>query len=179
MLSTIVGLNDAFEFENFQELHQEVMIALVVANPLKVGQILSRTYFTGEYSISQRLMMLTAIGLAARELAGLEVSEEKSGASGSFPSQVLPENLLKIYGEGPSAMGKISRRLEQEMIEPLALEAADKLSGPNILKVRTFSSRMEVEKRRKKPIANELSKIVANAFFFPLAGGWWTHSHML
>lgn len=55
----------------------------------------------------------------------------------------------------------------------MAAEAADKVTGPNILKVRTFSSRIEVEKRRVKPAENRLGRVVAEAFFFPLTGRWW------
>lgn len=153
-------------------------MAVVLANPIKVGQILAQSYFAGEYSINQRLTMLTALGLGARELAGLE---ERGGAETNtkFPSQTLPDKLLKFYGREKRSVDKLSRKLEQTMIEPLALEAADKLSGPNVLKVRTFSSRLEVERKRKKPIANELSKVVANGFFFPLTGGWWAHTQSL
>ncbi|KAI9821423.1 MAG: telomere binding protein [Phylliscum demangeonii] len=55
----------------------------------------------------------------------------------------------------------------------MALKAADQVVGPDVLKVRTFSSRMDVESRRKKPAPNELAKIVSSAFFFPLTGRWW------
>jgi telomere length regulation protein len=58
-------------------------------------------------------------------------------------------------------------------MEPMALKAADELTGPNALKVRTFSSRIAVQKSKKKPMPNALAKVVADSFFFPLTGRWW------
>ena len=51
-------------------------------------------------------------------------------------------------------------------------DAAEKMSGPEVLKVRKFSSRMDVEARRKKPAQNKLGKVVAEAFFVPLMNAW-------
>jgi telomere length regulation protein len=85
-----------------------------------------------------------------------------------------------VYSDSPAnSVAKVSSRLEAAMVGPLALKAADQLSGPNALKVRTFSSRMAVEKARKKAIPNELAKIVAENFFFPLTGRWWTQIQAL
>ena len=92
----------------------------------------------------------------------------------------LPPHLRQIYSkESPTPLTRVSGDIEQAMIEPLALQAADELSGPNALKVRTFSSRMEVEKKRKKPITNQLAKDVAENFFFPLVAGWWAQMQSL
>ena len=153
------------------------MIALIVAQPLQMGQWFSKSLFHGDYSLGQRASILTALGLGARELAGLQ--EEDSVITGAatvaknpFPSAVLPDKLHKIYASEAKPLNAITEKMEKTMIKPMAAEAADQLSGPNALKVRTFSSRMEVEKKRVKPIPNELAKIVANGFFFPLTGLW-------
>jgi len=58
----------------------------------------------------------------------------------------------------------------------MAVEAADQATGPNILKVRTFSSRMEVEKRRAAPVQRKIVSVVAEGFFFPLTGAWWVNA---
>jgi telomere length regulation protein len=156
------------------------MIAVLVASPQKLGPWFSKTFFDGDYSMSQRASILTTLGLGARELAGFK--NEDSPLTGSstlpetpFPSKMLPENLHKVYADQQPQLDALSRQLEQAMIAPMAIEAADKLSGPDVLKVRTFSSRMQVEKKRKMPAANELSKIVADSFFYPLTGRWWVH----
>ncbi len=171
-------MRDTFELEKFEEIRQQSMVALILAQPPQMGLRFSTAFFEGDYSLSQRIAALSALGLGARELAGFgrevdESTREADPSEESFPSRKLPEKLHRIYGADLSSVDAVAKRLERTMIEPVALEAADKLSGPNALKVRTFSSRMEVESKRKKPVANELAKIVADSFFFPLTGRWW------
>ncbi|KAF2436340.1 hypothetical protein EJ08DRAFT_691514 [Tothia fuscella] len=173
LASILMGMNDQFEMDDFHELRQEALIAVLVAQPTRIAPYLARSCFEGDYSLQQRTTMLTALGLGAREIAGYK--DEDRLEAPSFPTKQLPEHLHKVYSEtkGPS-VAKVSSRLEASMVGPLALNAADQLSGPNALKVRTFSSRMSVEKARKKPIPNALAKIVAENFFFPLTGRWWS-----
>ncbi|KAL8995110.1 MAG: hypothetical protein Q9169_005093 [Polycauliona sp. 2 TL-2023] len=190
----LTGLGDKWNIEDFQELRLQGMIAVLVAQPLELGQWFSKTYFNGDYSIQQRTTVLTTLGLGARELAGYgkeDMALTKSNASHNskyataFPSKRLPPNLHALYASGEKsahpdipgakAVDTASRSLEKSILQPMALQAADALSGPNALKVRTFSSRMEVEKRRTKPIPNALAKVVADGFFFPLTGRWGMH----
>lgn len=180
LATLLVGLSDKFQMDNFQELRLQGMIAVLVARPLQMGQWFSRTFFEGDYSLAQRASILTTLGMGARELAGFQ--EEDAALTGAnttserkFPSEMLPEKLHEAYTVVASPVDRTVKDLEKLMIQPMAVEAADKLTGPNALKVRTFSSRMEVEKRRKKVIPNELAKLVAEAFFFPLTGRWWIH----
>ncbi|TID17367.1 Telomere length regulation protein [Venturia nashicola] len=173
LVSIIAGLHDHFDMEDFLTLRQSALIAILVAQPTTVAQYLARSCFEGDFSLQQRTAMFTALGLGARELAGFKDNEEARAPE--FPSKKLPEHLDKVYRakQLPSVV-KVAEGIEQSMIQPMALQAADQLTGPNALKVRTFSSRMAVEKARKKPIPNELAKIVAHNFFFPLTGRWWT-----
>ena len=180
LASILVGLGDKWEMENFQQMRLQGMIAVLTAEPLNMGQWFSRTFYNGDYSMGQRASVLTVLGLGARELAGLGKEDAAlTGANAttesSFPSKRLPDKLHKIYALEAAPMDALSNQLEKTMIQPMAAEAADKFSGPNALKVRTFSSRMAVEKKRKKPIPNALAKVVADGFFFPLTGRWRIH----
>ncbi|CAO1598092.1 telomere binding protein [Xanthoria calcicola] len=193
LANILTGLGDKWNVEQFQELRVQGMIAVLVAQPLEMGQWFSRTYFNGDYSIQQRATVLTTLGLGARELAGYgkeDMALTKSNPqpsskdAASFPSKQLPPKLHALYTSekpalpdipGAKAVHTASRTLEQAILQPMALQAADALSGPNALKVRTFSSRIEVEKRRTKPIPNALAKVVAEGFFFPLTGRWGMH----
>lgn len=177
LATQLVGLSDKYEMDKFQELRLQGMIAVLVAQPLKMGQWFSKTYYNGEYSMGQRASILTTLSMGARELAGY--GEEDAALTGAitapeklFPSQKLPEKYHKIYAVDAAPVTALASKLERTMIQPMAAEAADQLIGPNALKVRTFSSRMEVEKKRKKAIPNELAKIVADGFFFPLTRLW-------
>ncbi|KAL8803907.1 MAG: hypothetical protein Q9182_002874 [Xanthomendoza sp. 2 TL-2023] len=185
LASIFTGLGDKWNIENFQELRLQGLIAVLIAQPLELGQWFSRAYFNGEYSIQQRAAILTTLGLGARELAGfgkedmaLTKTTQRSRPEdpSSFPSKRLPQKLHALYttstssseiGRSGNAINTASRTLENSILQPMALQARESLSGPNALKVRTFSSRMEVEKRRTKPIPNALAKVVADGFFFP------------
>lgn len=179
LASVLVGLNDHFELPEFNEQRQQALIAVLLARPGPIAQWLARNFFAGDYSLMQRTAMLTTLGLGARELAGQKDSSTDAlipSSSSSFPSKELPPHLHKIYASTTTNTNPVSRitsNLTKELLSPIAANAADKLSGPNILKVRTFSSRMEVEKKRSKPIPNALAQIVAENFFFPLTGRWW------
>jgi len=175
LATQLVGLKDSFDIERFQEQRLQAMAAVVIASPLEMGKWFSNTYFNGDYSMSQRAMILTTLALAARELAGYKDEDADLTAANSapdFPSKRLPEKWDKVWQVQAAPVMALAANLERSIIKPMALEAADIASGPNILKVRTFSSRMEVEKKRKRAITNELAKIVADGFFFPLTGKW-------
>jgi telomere length regulation protein len=177
LATLLTGLQDNSELEGFVQQRQQALIAVLLARPAQMAQWFARSFFSGDYSLQQRIAMLTALGLGARELAGMRdtSTDELIPPQPSFPSKQLPPHLHKIYTEDNKApsVAKISSSMAREMLSPIASQAADQLSGPNILKVRTFSSRMEVEKRRHKPIPNVLAQIVADNFFFPLTGRWW------
>lgn len=166
--------------EEFQKSRLQGMIAVLTAEPLRMGQWFSKTFYNGDYSMGQRASVLTTLGIAAREVAGLGKEDaaltDTNETSTTFPSKRLPDKLHKIYHPLEiSPVNALSAQLEKTMIQPLAASAADEITGPNALKIRTFSSRMAVEQKRPKPTPNALAKIVAEAFFYPLTGRWRTH----
>ncbi|KAL4966055.1 telomere length regulation TEL2 family protein [Aspergillus stella-maris] len=180
----IVGLQEQSKFPKFHELRLQSMIALIVSQPLKMGRWFAAVFFDGDLSQAQRSAVLTALGLSARELAGVGADDAKAMGlpalpDSSFPSKKLPPALEAIYqnDEDQSPIASITRGIAQASLQPLAADAADSLSGPNALKVRTFSSRMEVEKRRQqreahrqKSTVKDLYKVLAEGFFYPLTG---------
>ncbi|KAF9699923.1 hypothetical protein EKO04_002486 [Ascochyta lentis] len=177
-LATILtGLQNGLELDTFAQQRQQALIAVLLTRPAQMAQWLARSFFSGDYSLTQRIAMLTTLGLGARELAGMRDSstDDLVPAAPSFPSKQLPPHLHNVYAAEKSTnpVSKLTSNMARAMLSPLASQAADTLSGPNVLKVRTFSSRMEVEAARKKPIPNALAQIVADNFFFPLTGRWW------
>ncbi|KAF2634151.1 hypothetical protein P280DRAFT_464080 [Massarina eburnea CBS 473.64] len=177
LASILSGMHDNLDLDDFEEKRQQALIAILLAKPAEMAQYFARSFFSGDYSLSQRTAMLTTLGLGARELAGLKDSatEDLIPPAPSFPSKQLPPQLHALYSSPKStdSLGRIASGVTKTLISPLAAQAAESLTGPNILKVRTFSSRMDVEKRRQKPIPNALAQIVAQHFFFPLTGRWW------
>ncbi|KAF2270643.1 hypothetical protein CC78DRAFT_611526 [Lojkania enalia] len=178
LASILTNLNDNLDLPQFNEHRQQALIAVLLAKPGPMAQWFARNFFSGDYSLAQRIAMLTTLGLGAREVAGLKDSstEDLIPPKPSFPSKTLPSHLHTIYATDSNPVTRITFGLEKQILSPIAASAADQITGPNILKVRTFSSRMEVEKRRSKPIPNALAQIVADNFFFPLTGRWWIHT---
>ncbi|RAK96370.1 telomere length regulation TEL2 family protein [Aspergillus ibericus CBS 121593] len=179
----IVGLQEHGKIPKFHEYQLQSMIALIVSQPFKMGHWFSAIFFDGDLSQPQRSAILTALGLSARELGGNgEADAEALGLPGladaSFPSKKLPDTLEALYlPETESPIASLTKQLSRASLEPLAANASDALSGPNALKVRTFSSRMEVEKKRQqreaqrqKSTAKDLYKVLADGFFYPLKG---------
>jgi telomere length regulation protein len=177
LATILVGLQDTYDLEKFAENRQQALIAVLLAKPALMAQWFVSAFFSGDYSLTQRTAILTTLGLGARELAGLKdaATEDLVPPPASFPSKQLPPHLHALYASNssPSTLGRITSGVTKNLLSPLAAQAADSLTGPSILKVRTFSSRMEVEARRSKPIPNALAQIVAENFFFPLTGRWW------
>ncbi|KAL7927564.1 telomere length regulation domain-containing protein [Trichoderma austrokoningii] len=180
-----VGLQDKFDIEEFDHLKLQGMMALIVAQPKSMAPWFSRTFFEGDYSLSQRTQVLVAVGLSARELAGFEISEYQSSAS--FPSKRLPEKIEQLYLDSskqneaspssqlkalPStALDTITQSLTSSFLEPLAAKAADAATGPDMLKLQTFTSRHKSKakaKPRVRSIPNTTAALIADAFFYPL-----------
>jgi telomere length regulation protein len=185
LATLLVGLQDKFNIENFQDMRLQGMIATLLSQPPKMGRWFARTFFEGDYSLLQRASILTVLSIAARELGGFKeqdatLTKVNALPSNSFPSKLLPPKLHKVYASEQqqllqSPVDAISQSLSNTMIQPLAASLADKATGPDVLKVRTFSSRLAVESRRKPPSANSLSAVVADSFFFPLTGRFFVH----
>ncbi|KAK6533120.1 telomere binding protein [Arthrobotrys megalospora] len=184
LLTALVGMQDKFEMENFDNLRLKAIVSLLVTLPLLSGPWTSQRIFEGDYSLSQRCVMLSAIGIAAMELAGEEIPDDSPlytfqlSASErertQFPSKKLPKRLHDVYASSTTPVDTISNRLKNSILQPIAAKAADELTpGPSMIKVRKFSTRMEVEANRKKPGVNKLSQVVVPAFFGPLTGRWW------
>ncbi|TKA73177.1 hypothetical protein B0A55_07394 [Friedmanniomyces simplex] len=177
LMGALCNLQDPFDTEQFEELKLQAMVAILLSDVDAMGPWLSTHAFVEGYSIAQRCIMLSALGLGGRELAGFKDEDDLNPAlpNTEFPSKRLPARLHATYTN--AAPNKVSMRLnstskkiQDQLIQPLALQAADHSTARlNAVKVRTFSSRMAVERTKRKPAPNQLAKSFARSFFFPLA----------
>ncbi|KAL0468935.1 telomere length regulation domain-containing protein [Neurospora intermedia] len=208
LASLLVGLQDKFEMDKFDDLRLQAMVAIVVAQPQLMGPWFAKTFFDGDYSVSQRSLILTVLGLSAHELAGFETSEYAAAAS--FPSKSLPEKIERLFiSQGPSnayqssssslkplphnALESVATSITSSFLAPLSAAAADLATGPDVLKLSTFKSRLPDHddsnnaatseeqhisnpkikiKSRTKPriraIPNTTAHIISTSFFDPL-----------
>ena len=167
--SSLINLKDTMSDSSVQDLRLRSLIACLVSQPAIISPWLASMYFEGDFSLAQRATILTTLGLSARELSGYK--DPSAPDPPSFPSKQLPPHLAAIYAPANT----VARQIEHSTLQPLALAAADKLSGPDVLKVRTFSSRLEVQRKneekkqeRSKRIPKNLHRLLADSFYLPL-----------
>ncbi|KAI5918269.1 telomere length regulation protein-domain-containing protein [Camillea tinctor] len=196
LATILVGLQDKYDLEDFQNLRLQGMVAIVVAQPKKMGPWFAKTFFDGDYSLGQRASVLIVLGLSGRELAGFETSEYATAAQ--FPSKKLPSKVEKHYALPqtsadqhqapggnlkalpPNALDNLAQSLSQTFLAPLAAEAADAVTGPDALKLSSFTSRLQsqqaseskLKSKSKAPgvrsIPNTTASLLSTSFFFPL-----------
>ncbi|KAM0755050.1 hypothetical protein T439DRAFT_128186 [Meredithblackwellia eburnea MCA 4105] len=118
----LMGLQDQFETEGFEEFKLKILAALVVASPTKTAPAVIEQYFMPHYTIAQRQTILTALALASRELAnlslpiivpGTKTSYQLPPGSGKtqqvelFPSKQLPPALhRRLMGVGSATVAQ-------------------------------------------------------------------------
>ncbi|PIA92750.1 hypothetical protein CB0940_04410 [Cercospora beticola] len=170
----LCDLQDPFDTEDFDELKLQALMAVLHSDVGKIAPWLSRQAFSGDYSLSQRCIMLSALGLGGRELAGLRDQDDLNPVlpNTSFPSKKLPARLHAMYDSTSPPVKRLesaSSSVEDAIMKPLALSAADQTTSHlNAVKIKKFSSRMDVERTKRRPAANQLAKIFATHFFNPL-----------
>lgn len=164
LASALAGLDDRFSMPSFSSLRVGALQALVVTSPIPAGRWCAHAFYTADFGLSQRAALLSAIGLAARELAGRDLPPPMP------EKKKLPEKVAAAW-----AISSLAVSIQQSTLRPIAAAAADKATGPAALKVgasRTFSSRMEAEKRAPKPVHRAIIDVAAAGLFFPLTGGF-------
>ncbi|KAJ9616147.1 telomere binding protein [Knufia peltigerae] len=180
LASALLNLQEGMSQQELQRFRLEALIECFVSEPVVMGPWIANMYFGGDFSLFQRGVLLTVLGLGARQIAGIDDEQDNGIApmelgEKTFPSNRLPPQLESIFAPEKSPINTISTTLSRRTLQPMALTAADKLSGPDILKVRTFSSRMAVAAKqaakteaRSKRVPKDLHKLLAESVYLPL-----------
>lgn len=200
--SLLAGLQNTYDMEDFDDLRLQGMISLVVATPQTMGEWFAKTFFDGDYSVAQRASILATLGLAAREIVGLD--ESKYAAGSSFASKALPEHVEKLYLDqnsaqalpstsslkpiAPNALEQMARSVTSDILAPLAAAAADAATGPDALKLTTFTSRLTKSNKSKatsthrnppKPasVTKATTQTLSKSLFYPLTARFQSALH--
>ncbi|KIW20098.1 hypothetical protein PV08_00673 [Exophiala spinifera] len=180
LASCLLNLQEGLSQPKLQKFRLEALIECFISKPDLMGPWIANMYFGGDFSLSQRGLLLTVLGLGARQIAGIDDEQENAIASlvadeKQFPSNRLPSHLESVFASGNSPINTISTTLSSRTLQPMALTAADKLSGLDILKVRTFSSRMAVTAKqaakseaRSKRVPKDLHRLLSEFVYLPL-----------
>lgn len=144
----LISLHNTFGVANFEGLRREGMMAVLIAQPLRMGPFYASIFFRGDYSLSQRAAILTVLAMGARELAG----HADTKPSADFASMKLPDRLHRTYADSIQ-IDVLSRQVQQNLM----------LS--------------KTSKKAPRTVRNGFTKVVAECFFFPLLGQWQMIAH--
>ncbi|OBA20891.1 hypothetical protein METBIDRAFT_166152 [Metschnikowia bicuspidata var. bicuspidata NRRL YB-4993] len=173
LLAQLVGLSNQYDDNNFETSRLNAMIAVVVSYP-DVSLHLCKLLLTGDYSLQQRLSLLSAMSFGARALRGYKDEiVDNSFKPTPFPSKTLPKKLHDQYTAMDYGYSRIENSIQNALMRESSEEARDELSGGRVLRVSA--------KLRKEPKTLEVSKdqlpnfrdIVGRLFFFPLVAVWY------
>ncbi|RCK65396.1 DNA replication checkpoint protein tel2 [Candida viswanathii] len=176
LLTQLIALDNHFDDKDFSDLKLANMVAVIVTNP-KITFFMFKLLLTGDYSLQQRIMILSATTMAARELRGFrDESVSKSFKSTQFPTKMLPETLHKKYLQlegGDKYIDYALNNLQNELMAEASNTAQDELLGAGKL-VRVSAKLNKPSKPQDgTPIIKDFYKLIGTNFFFPLLNVWY------
>ncbi|RKP29821.1 hypothetical protein METBISCDRAFT_17706 [Metschnikowia bicuspidata] len=175
LLSQLTGLSNYYEEDLFEQQKLNAMIAVVVSAPECTSHI-CHLLLTGDYSLQQRMCLLSAMALGARELRGYQRDGDASQHMNSqFPTKMLPEKLHRMYLSMDSEYSRIERSIQNLVMSEPSNQAQDQLMGGKVLRISSklkskYSKISEVEFRT---LSREFGALVGKNFFFPLVAVWY------
>lgn len=147
LLSSITSLSNNLSEPTFEEWRINALVSVLAIVPDKVVD-LSQLLFNGDFSLQQRMAILSAMALAARELRGLDDSFVVKPEY-DFPTKRLPWDENTTDNQLVRDSSNDSAALEGRVIWK-----SKKLNAP------------------KEPRKENRFKNFATKFFYPLAHGW-------
>lgn len=173
LMKHLAALSNFYEEDDFEAQKLNAMIALVVAEP-STTVCTCNLLLTGDYSLQQRICLLSTVALAARELRGFQRDDNWNSAP-TFASKMLPEKLHRLYLSMDSEYGRIETSIQDLLMAEPAEKAKDQLAGGKILRI---SSKLTKKKELSEPTVSKeqlkyFGSIVGKTFFYPLIAVWY------
>ncbi|CAN6665766.1 hypothetical protein TRVA0_037S00826 [Trichomonascus vanleenenianus] len=167
-----VGIGDQFDMEGFNDMKLNALIALVSSSPKIVAPHMTKLLFTGDYSLQQRMVILSALSLGARDLAGM--ADDNGNIKRSIAKRLPPEieQLFSLPSTNGGELDSVTHRLQSALLSETTEKAKDELIGaPQVLRV---SKKLENARERTKVVhtKNAYAKLAGRYFVFPLTAQW-------
>ncbi|CDK26188.1 unnamed protein product [Kuraishia capsulata CBS 1993] len=166
LLTALVGLRNNFSIENFTNMVMNAIVAVVVSDFANDSSIfLLKLLMSGDYSLQQRMMILSSLSISIRELRGYE-DDIISYTKTEFPSKMLPQ---KTHGHFQN-YGQIDRRRELSApapIEVLTDGIVTRMSSKLLSKDNSGISTVA------KPKISSFYRSIGPKAFFPLTNIWY------
>ncbi|KAG7193372.1 telomere binding protein [Scheffersomyces spartinae] len=178
LYTTFIALDNAFDDDQFYDWILQNLVA-VIASHYTSSLHVCRLLLNGDYSLQQRVMILTSLTLAARELKGIQDDlVTKSYTKTLFPTNQLPPNVHRIFG----IVDGLESQIQDELMLEASKDAQDQING-GVGKVLRMSSKLrkpsattttDIENSYRPPFIDIYYKvIVGRYFFFPLCNVWY------
>ncbi|BGP14942.1 hypothetical protein JCM10213_007256 [Rhodosporidiobolus nylandii] len=186
----LIGLQDQYELENFEQLRQNILVALLVACPTEVAPVVNEQYFTNSYSLAQRHTLLAGLAISARELAHLPIPSTSTSPSPTpaqpalFPSKQLPPAMHRKLlgyapGEQPGALEALSADITRVALSDAREDAETTVPGAareKLLNVRQTSSRTSrTHLATTASTTPTYATLAAEFFILPLINRFWLY----
>ncbi|GJN89867.1 hypothetical protein Rhopal_002856-T1 [Rhodotorula paludigena] len=189
----LMALQNQFELDDFERLKQDILTALIAACPAEVAPAVIEQYFTTSYSVSQRHVLLAALALAARELAGLPPppgtpeNKQRKVEAPPFPSKQLPPALHRrllgnARGEQAGPLEALTADLTQMALSGARQDAEETLPGAareKLLSVRRSTTRtpasLAASRSASATTQPTYSSLAAGTFILPLVNRFWLY----
>lgn len=175
LYTTLISLDNVFMDDDFYDWILQNLVA-VIASHYTTSLHVCRLLLNGDYSLQQRVMILTSLTLAARELKGLaDDLITKSYSQNHFPTKQLPPNVHHLFGIIDGLESKVQDTLMLEASQD-AQEQIDELNG--VGKVLRISNKLKKRTSLEldtplKPLIDNFYKVIGRYFFFPLCNVWY------
>ncbi len=193
LTSSIIGLEDKFDIENFNEYKLDWLKSLVYSSPKETIPHIINAFFHNDYSLQQRMIVLSGLTLGIRVLRGFsdnnntENEYQNHEAVSEFASKLLPAHIHKRFITyntthkqiGMNEVNAISLSLQRQTLKDTIKDARDDdaLSGPKILRVsRNLELRHQNQQKHQlepQKRTHFLFKNVSTLIFYPMITGWW------
>ncbi|KAK7204073.1 telomere length regulation protein-domain-containing protein [Myxozyma melibiosi] len=187
------GLRNNYGLDNFDQQKMNAMIALCVTSPETVGAVYAENVSFGDYSLQERLMMLSSIALASLHLSGKSTYNFDISAEDLFPSKMLPASAHSRFATEKDfaqdwhkvGLGYIDRELRTIKAGSLRASVGNAIERADMGKSgEVFVSRKLLAERERQSGGgssssvvraiqkNSVAPIAGSAFFFPLSMRW-------
>lgn len=169
LFKDVVGLGNQYNDGDFVQWRLQVLIAILVKCPETVPTVV-KLIAQGDYSLLQRMQMLTACSMACRELRGLDdPATTLAFVPKDFPSERLPEHIDALYQQ------KALSEVQQAVMDHRSHQARDEITDSALSgagKVVRVLKRLEHQRQLKDQPQNRFSQVSNRQFFFPLVALW-------
>ncbi|CCK68552.1 Tel2p KNAG_0B01050 [Huiozyma naganishii CBS 8797] len=155
LMMNVATLNNSFDEKDFEQWRINALVSIAVVVPQKIADMFT-ILFNSELSLQQRMAILSSIGMAARELRGID-DKNIVKPNYDFPTKKLPE--LKTRDSNSNLLVEEAGQYGK---------ADDQFISNGRTKWR--SKKLDTVAKPIKKL-NHFRKFAA-LFFYPLAHGW-------